>query len=219
MATPPPLTSAGSVTISGTISFDLAPLNPATNGLDYNNIAQTPARGVTVQAVDSGGAVIDSDITSSSGAYSVTVQGNTNIRIQALAQLVQSTGGARNIRVLDNTSGNALYMLAGSLSNSGTANSTRNLNAPSGWNGTSYAGTRAAAPFAILNSIYAAVEAIVAVDSSATFPNLEILWSINNTTANGNISDGDIGTSSFVTLNNVPTILILGSANNDTDEF
>jgi len=218
-APPPPPPPAGPVTISGSITFDLAPLNPATNGLNYNNITQAPARGVTVRAVNGTGTILDSDVTNNAGNYSVSVPANTNVRIQALAQFSQTTGGSRSIEVRDNTNGNALYTLSGSLTGSGTVNSTRNLNAPSGWGGASYTGTRAAAPFAILNSLFTAVGAFVAIDNNLDMPHLQVLWSVNNTTADGDIADGDIGTSFYSRINNIPSIVLLGAANNDTDEY
>ncbi len=216
---PPPPPPAGPVTISGSITFDLVPSNPGTNGLNYNNITQAPARGVTVRAVNTTGTILDSDVTNSAGTYSVTVPGNTNVRIQALSQFSQTTGGSRSIDVRDNTNGDAIYVLSGSLTSSGTANSTRNLNAQSGWGGASYTGTRAAAPFAILNSLFTAVGAFVAVDNNVDMPHLQILWSVNNTTADGDIADGDIGTSFYSVISNIPSIVLLGAANNDTDEY
>ncbi len=64
--------------------------------------------------------------------------------------------------MLNNTNGNALYVLDSAAFNSGTANQTKNLLAGSGWGGTSYTGTRSAAPFAILDTLLAAAEFVVA---------------------------------------------------------
>ena len=216
---PPPPPPSGPVTISGAITFDRVPGNAATGGLVYANTTRAPARWVTVQAVDGSGAVIDTDVTDSAGNYSVSVQSNTSVRIQALAEMVQTTGATRNIQVRDNTSGDALYQLQGGLVSSGTANSTRSLNARSGWSGSSYTGTRAAGPFAILDSIHSSVDAIVAVDSNVAFPKLNVFWSVNNTTATGDTDDGDIGTSFYQRVGNESSIFLLGSANNDTDEY
>lgn len=218
--TPP--TSGGtptSVTISGTITFDSVPHNSNAIGLNYSGITQEPVRGVTVQATTGAGAVLDSDVTDGSGRYTVTVDPNTNVRIQVRSEMVQDAAADWDIRVLDNTRSNALYILAGSLTNSGTSNSIRNLNAASGWTGAAYTQTRAAGPFAILDGIYDALADLTAVDATITFPDLQIFWSENNRSADGDIADGDIGTSSYTRISGVPTILILGDVNNDTDEY
>ena len=195
------------------------PHSAVTNALNYNAISQEPARGVTVQAVDGMGTVLATTVTDLSGDYSLDVGSNTNVRIQALSQLQQSATSSWDIEVLDNTSGNAIYALTGSLTNTGTSNSIRDLNAGSGWNGTAYTSTRAAAPFAILDTMFEIILAIEAIDADVSFPALEVLWSVNNRPADGDIAQGEIGTSFFTILNGVPTIAILGAANTDTDEY
>ena len=76
------------------------------------------------------------------------------VRVQAQSR--KTTTPARNIRVLNNTNGNALYVLDSAVFNSGTTNQTKNLLAGSGWGGTSYTGIRSAAPFAILDTLLSA---------------------------------------------------------------
>ncbi|MEM1035689.1 MAG: hypothetical protein AAGI14_02890 [Pseudomonadota bacterium] len=203
------------------VTFDSVPANPTFIGLDYANIVQKPARGVTVQALDSSGTVLDTDVTDDAGAYDVTVAAGTDVRIRVRSEAINTGTASWDIRVLNNTSSNAIYTLNGSLSSSGTADSTRNLNAASGWGGTSYTGTRAAAPFAILDAMYEAVQTVVAVDADVTFPALEVLWSVNNRPTSGarDIATGDVGTSFYTRLSGQPTIVILGAENNDTDEY
>lgn len=187
--------------------------------LNYNGTTQEPARGVTVQAVDAADTVLDSDVTDDNGNYSVSVDSSTNVRIRVRSEMQQTGTSSWNIRVVDNTNSNAIYLLSGTLADSGTANSTRNLNAGSGWGGSSYTGTRAAAPFNILDAIYEAVTEIEAVDASVTFPELQVFWSVNNVPTDGDVTQGEIGTSSYTRTNGVPTIRILGAENNDTDEY
>jgi len=215
---PPPPPPPATVIISGTITFDFVPHNTATSGLDYDNIQARPVRGVPVEVVDSSGAVLASDTTDDSGNYSVSVSSNTNVRVQAKAQLLQTTGAKWDVRVTDNTSGDALYTLAGTLTSSGAANSTRNLNAGSGWGGTSYTGTRASAPFAIISPIYDTLQKFSAVDNAVDFPVMEFRWSTRNKAAVGDRANGDIGTSSYVSSGGTGNVYILGDANNDTDE-
>ncbi len=217
---PPPPPPAGMVTISGAVTFDLVPLNPATNGLDYSAITQSPARGIIVEALDAGGSVLDTTVTNGSGQYSVTVNSNTNVRIRARARMTESNIASWTVTVRDNTNSDADYVLDGSLTSSGAANSTRNLNAASGWGGSSYTGTRAAAPFALLDVIYNALMLINGTAPGTTFPELQVYWSINNRAASGDIANGEIGTTSFRSGGGLlPTILVLGNENSDTDEY
>lgn len=129
--------------------------------------------------------------------------------------MVQTAGATWDFRTTDNTNGNALYVLDGSIASSGSANSTRNLNAGSGWDGTSYASTRASAPFSILYPIYDTIQQFAAADPDVAFPALEFRWSANNRPASGDLTTGDIGTSFY----NGEAVYILGAADNDTDEF
>ena len=178
--------------------------------------------------------MLASDVTDGSGNYALSVAASTPVRIQARAQMQQSAGATWDIQVLDNQNGFAIYVLAGSLTDSGTANSTRNLNAASGWGGTSYTGTRAAAPLAILDSLYTTEPTIQAVDAQVSFPDLQVFWSAGNSEGgNGSCAaaaNGDIVTSSYTRTNCVdpsltdfadfaPTIFLLGDDNVDTDEY
>lgn len=210
--TPPP----AAVTIDGKITFDRVPFNTSTNGLDYAATTQTPAPGITVEAQSATGAVLATDITDVNGDYSFTVNPNTDLRIVAKAEMVQTTGAQWDVQVIDNTSSNALYQLAGNVASSGASDSTRNLNAGSGWGGSSYTSTRAAAPFAILAPIYTSIQKIVTIDSDVVFPPARFNWSVNNRAANGNLANGEIGTSSY---RGNGQIYILGDANQDTDEY
>ena len=122
------------------------------------------------------------------------------------------------MKVSDNTAQNALYVLSGSLQSSGNAQTQiRDLNAPSGWDGSSYSAERAAGPFAVLNSVYESIKAVDDIDPNASFPALDIYWSSNNRAAIGDLSLGNIGTSGFHRDENV--IYLLGDENGDTDEY
>ena len=208
--------TGGSVTISGAVTFDLVPSNTSTSGLNYNATTQEPARGVVVEVLDSGGTILFSDVTDDAGNYSFTVDSGTNVRIRAKAQMLQTSGAQWDVRVIDNTSSDSLYAIQGALSSSGTADSTRNLHAASGWGGSSYTSQRAAAPFAILNPIYDTVQKFAAVDPDIVFPLARFGWSINNRAAAGNPALGEISTSSYVGNGQ---IFILGDDNSDTDEY
>jgi len=177
-------------------------------------------RGAIIELLDASNAVVASSVTGDDGSYSFAdIDADTDVRVSTKAQLLSTTGSEYDIQVVDNTSSNALYTLNGSLVSSGTADSTRNLNASSGWGGTSYTSTRAAAPFAILDNLYEFVTAYQAVDPDIDFPMLNVYWSVNNRAASGDVTAGEIGTSNYTRFNGVPTLSILGDENNDTDEY
>ena len=212
------------MTISGLVSFE-RPNFTTSNGLDYSDVQTLPARGVVVEAVDGAGNPVEATVADADGRYSLAVPAGQDVQIRALARTTEPAGSDADwdVAVTDNTNGRAVYAIQGSLESSGSADSTRDLNAPLGWGGTSYTGTRASAPFAILDGAYQAIQTVVDVDSDAVLPPVEMRWSVNNRPAQGDREQGEIGTSSYQTRfeNNVPdrAVFILGDADNDTDEF
>lgn len=200
------------VIIRGKITYDLVP--HANNGaLDYANTSRSPVRMVSVQLLDSQGNLLQASNTDKKGNYSAEVPSNTDIRVRVNAQL---SNDIANISVTDNTQGNALYTLIGDLIDSGGQDTTRDLHASSGWTGSNYGEERAAAPFAILDSVYQAVELLKATDPSVSLPALELRWSVKNTrTLSADVSKGEIGATHFDGTN----IFILGEEDVDTDEY
>jgi hypothetical protein len=104
-------------------------------------------------------------------------------------------------------------------------NQTRSLTATTGWGGGLsgvYNGPRAAAPFAVLDTMYAATQFVITQgDQGVQFPALAAYWSEDNVPADGDVALGQIGTTSYVPPGQSdPTgIYVLGDAGNDTDEF
>jgi hypothetical protein len=211
------------VTVSGAATFDFVPQgNP---GLNYAATQPRPIRIATVELI-SGTTVLATTKTDANGAYSVTVAPNTAAFVRVKSELVQPGTPSFDIRVVDNTNGDILYALDGAAFNTGTAASTQNVHAASGWGGSGYTGPRSAAPFAILDTVYAAVLAVRAADANASLPPLRLHWSINNRPtlgANGdpNPDTGEIGTSFYCGPGQcpVPGIYLLGAANVDTEEY
>lgn len=203
------------VILSGAVSFDLVPLNSLTSGLDYSNTSVAPARGLVVTAIDDQGAQLSATTTDSNGEYQMTVAANTLARIRISARILQTTGATYDVQVTDNTNGNAMYVVEGEQFDTQTSNHTRDFHMASGWGGSSYTAPRSAGPFAILDAVYETVEKFAQVAPTVEFPALEIRWSENNSTAQGNRADGDIGTSFY----SGGTIYILGKEDSDTDEY
>lgn len=222
ITTPVPAT----VTISGQVTFEKIPGNASGIGLNYAAKVDAPARDVLVEAVKvSDRTTVSASVsTDASGNFSLTVPSNTDLFLRAKAEMVKTGTPAWHFRVLDNTASDALYAIVGADFNSGVSAAQRNLNAPSGWGGSSYTGTRAAAPFAILDTVYQAYSLVLGAASSAVFPDLELYWSKNNRpSTNFNAATGDIQTTAFSAANvangTKSAIYILGDENVDTDEF
>jgi hypothetical protein len=233
---PPPAT----VTISGRITFDRIPFDTVRgNGLNPATVVNSPARQVTVQAIAATGqTVLATGTTDSSGNYSLSVPSNTSLFIRARAEMIKTDAAPTwNFSVRNNTTAgtnDALYAIDGSPASSGAANSTRDLNAPTGFGTNSYTGERAAAPFAILDTVFRTKELVLTATPNAAFPELRLFWSPNNRPTVGRFcpDDGDIGTSSYIVFANgelddcnkpnADGIYVLGDFANgsgDTDEF
>ncbi len=230
---PPPPPPQAIVTISGKVQYEFVPPvllgNGSCDGLDYAATVTRPIRQVTVEIVNNGnGAVIDATVSSDAGDYSLSVAENTMVFLRVRAEL-QRTGPnpSWSVEVRNNTANigsplasRPLYVLDGGAFDSGTANMTRNLTATTGWDGASYTSVRASAPFAVLDTIYAAMAAILAVDSVANFAPLDAFWSINNTSSAPNgtdIDSGEIGTTFY--RGDIDALFLLGMEGVDTEEF
>ncbi|VTU19494.1 hypothetical protein H4CHR_00396 [Variovorax sp. PBS-H4] len=212
---------ATTVTLSGNVTFDSVP--NATGGLSYGAMSAKPIRGASVEVLDVGGAVLASTSADGNGAYSVSVPANTTVNVRVKAQLLQTGSGASwDVSVRDNTQGEALYSMESGSFSTGSAAVTRNVHAPSGWNGSSYDSTRVAGPFAVLDAVYATQAKVLSVAPGTAFPPLRIFWSVNNVPASGNPALGQIGTTFFTSSNatgTVRAIYVLGKENVDTDEY
>lgn len=211
-ADPPP--GPGSISVSGQVTFDLVPA-VAGQGLDYAATVARPARGVTVELVRNG-AVSASTTTDSTGNYSfANVAASTDVALRVRAEMLRVGAPSWDFRVVDNLNSDALYTLVGTVFNTGTANVTRNLHAASGWGGSSYDAPRSAAPFAILDVVYDAVQLVLTASPNTLFPALRFHWSTANVPVVGTAA-GEIGSSRYRLGSG---IFLVGAANQDTDEY
>lgn len=207
--------STGTVTITGTVTYDLVSANSDHIGLDYDNIRREAVKSVQIDAIDSNNKSLASTTTDSAGHYTFSVPNNTKMKIRVSAKMLQTSTPSWDVKVIDNTNSDALYVIEGALSSSGTANSQRNLNASSGWGGSSYTSSRTAAPFAVLDNAYQAIQKVLSANANTVFPPLLMNWSINNVSISGDTSLGQITTSHYSDGN----LFILGDADSDTDEY
>ncbi|MES2824724.1 MAG: hypothetical protein V4732_14060 [Pseudomonadota bacterium] len=207
--------STALVLLSGTATYDYVPHKNNNIGLNYPATEQRPIRGATIEVLSESDVILAVSRTASDGSYSFSVPANTLVKIRVKAELLNNMSPSWNFKVTDNTNNNALYVLVGSLTSTGGADSQRMLNAASGWGGSSYLFARAAAPFAILDDIYIGVMRLNQAGNNRDYKPLELRWSTKNNEADGVYALGEIGT----TFYDVDAIYILGDANNDTDEF
>lgn len=195
---PPPPPPSGTYTLSGTVTYDSVPATEF-SGLNYAATVRKPVRGAVVEVV-AGGSTLASGTTGDGGAYSLTWTGPAGVSLRVKAQTLSPP-----MRVQDNVNAGALYALA-SAPVDASATSALDLNAPSGWTGSGYGAPRSAAPFAILDAMYSAAKAVLAVAPATVFPELRANWSVAN--SSGTYYSPGTG-----------QLTILGQANVDTDEY
>ena len=228
-------TPPGTGTVTGQITFDRVPYRTTTGiySLDFAAATQAPARGVVVELLPAGGGTaLATGVTDASGRYSLSVNAGTSVQLRVRAKLTEAgTSPAYTVTVVDNTSANAPYVFDGTAFAAAAGTTTRNVNFASGWNATTGAyvdAERAAAPFAILDTLYKAITTIRGADSAARFTDLKVHWSTRNKPVNTpfQVSSGNINTT-FYTATASGTgadaveegIYVLGDAATDTDEY
>ena len=211
-------------TVTGKINYVRIPFSATLrNGLDYTNPQNKPARGVTVNAVAAGTTtpVLATATTDANGNYSLTgIAATTSINIQVVAQMVK-TGTlpnwnftVRDLPVTMTAVPNPLpdiytYTDGVAFTASGAAH---DITIPSGFStaaSPTVTGTRASAPFAILDTVYQAVALVTSAKADASFPALVLDWGTNNLADDG----------TFYTFGPLQHIVLAGEVAADTDEF
>ena len=234
----PAVPPSGSIT--GIIQYERVPLTRF--GLDYDAITAMPASGVVVEAVDASSGscsetVVATTLTDGNGEYGLTAEANVAVCIQVRSQLFRNSdegGAAWNIQVTDNTRDDAPYYLVDNRVATPSDLPERNLLAGAGvsFGSTDYTQPRAAATFAILDSIGQAIDTVVQADSNVQLPLLTVHWSTLNNSAksedDSGIDEGDIGGAFFrqslITrgadiVSRINDIYLLGDEDNNTDEY
>ncbi|VCU72621.1 hypothetical protein PIGHUM_04723 [Pigmentiphaga humi] len=221
-------------TVSGRVTYDAVPAVPTY--LDYAATKQLPVRGAIVEAVsgkDENGQVVASGRTDADGGYVLELPPGSDVRIRVQARLLRDgggKGGSWDVAVRDNTSpefltdpGNTpIYALQSEPLSVPAQGARLDLHAASGWNDRAYTGTRAAAPFSVLDQTYSAIQRFLDGAPDLDFPPLNVYWSIKNGPAEGKLADGDIGTSHYHNENDEDGpigLYILGKEDVDTDEY
>ncbi len=197
--------TATTLFVSGFVKFERVPHNG--NALDYSSPIFEAIQEAVVQVICNGG-VYDSGVTGADGSYRLTFPGGSPSFVRVKAQMLNGT--AWDFSVVDNnSSGQPVYVLDDSAFTSSSDYPDNDFNAGSGWGGNSYTGPRAAAPFAILDSVRKAKDKVLSA-ASVNFPALKINWSPLNSLTNPGSSFYDSGSKE---------ITLLGAENSDTDEY
>jgi len=205
------------VKIIGTVTYDRVPVQVSNYGmvkLDYPNTIKETGKHLLIKVLNEKEEVLSKTTTDKNGNYTVFVPKNTKVKIRVYARMLKEN--VWDVSVADNTKQKAMYVIEGSLHDSGTKTSKRNLHASSGWDGYKYVGERDAAPFAIIDSINTVMQKVVQANPDIVFPQLTVNWSINNIAAGGDRTLGQIVTSNYDGNSN---LWILGDENSDTDEY
>ena len=209
---------SGPATLSGQISYASVP-NPS-GALDYAASVDKPVRGALVEVLDGASdAVLASTQTDDAGHYSVALTGGRAVTVRARAQTGGGAGARWDLSVRDNTQGGAVYAIESPVFSLSAGSATRDLHAASGWGAGHYTGQRAAAPFAILDTLRTSIDKVLSVAPETVFPALRVFWSVNNVPAYGDPAVGQIGTTSFTQDQSGPVIYVLGKEDLDTDEY
>lgn len=208
--------------LKGQVTFERVPVN--VTGLVYEEGRRDPARYILVQAVNQSGGVIASSLTDSKGQYELMVPENQSLAVRAMAQMdvaslwVQSLSDSerRWVLVEDNTADSARYAIQGSFATLAES-AERLLHAPSGWTGSGYGASRQAAPFAILDTLYNALNTLGRANAPLSTAPIRVRWSKDNRAVSGDVTQGEIGTSHY--NSEAGGLYILGAENSDTDEY
>jgi hypothetical protein len=205
--------SGTTVKVGGKVTYDFVPATYAPSSqsgtLAFSQKSVKPVRNAVVQ-VRQGSSVLATTNTDEQGNYQLSFKpGSGQLSVVVLAKT-----STPSIQGEDNTDGDAIWAMGSTLS---AADATVDLHAPHGWTGSGYdASKRVAAPFAVLDSMYTAARAFMAV-RTVNFPALKVNWSPDNVPERGDKASGFIGTSHYSPSEK--EIYILGKAGVDTDEF
>lgn len=205
----------GSVDVSGRATYDFVPAtyNPSTERgtLAFAQASARPVRNAVVQ-LRQGTSILATTTTDAEGYYAFSLPPGSATATLSIVVLARSA--SPSIQVEDNTDGDAVWAMGHTLA---TTRETVNLHAGHGWTGSRYdAARRLAAPFAVLDSMYTAAQAFLAV-RDVDFPPLKVNWSPDNVPEQGDKSRGFISTSHYSFSEG--EIYVLGKEGVDTDEF
>ncbi len=220
--------------VGGRVTYDHVPARDGvTEGgvrLDYAGMSEKPVRRAVVQAIDAtSGAIVTTGSTNDDGVYKLALPAGASVKVRVLARSTATNyaadgvgpeacrGAAWDVRVVDNTSRQALYAVDSAGAFDG-ATASADLRARVVFGGSAYT-DRSGAPFAMLDTVLRAFELVCDGKPDANLPPLLVNWSVRNTNTSGSLSSGAIGTSFYSGGATTKQLYILGKEDVDTDEF
>jgi hypothetical protein len=206
---------ANNVLVEGRITFVRIPFSASLNvGLNYAAPVSRPARGIVMVANSAGTTTqLATGETDADGNFALSVPQNTPIDLRAVARMTRDAGVPLprwNFSVVDADVNTTPYFFTDGAFNSSTG-VTHDMSIPSGFNSAgTVTGTRASAPFAVLDTVYTAVQTIVGVAPTTNFPALLLDWATNNEGGQTFFDSGGAG---------AQMIVLSADPAEDTDEF
>jgi hypothetical protein len=171
-------------------------------GLDLKNPVMVPARNARVDVFSvTSQAVVAVSQTDARGQFSVPVPLDPRLSVRVISRLQSN-----ELRVADNTNGNALYMFTADID--GREPRADLLVSDK---------SRISGAFNILDVMQRANDIVKIADPNLNLPSLTVFWSTKNTSRNGSPDQGFIGITHFEPATN--RAFILGDRNVDSDEF
>ena len=219
-------------TLSGVIAYEkVSPFTDAKatpRGLDYGRTTWEKVRDVEVELLDAAtDKVIERSRTDGAGRYRFAwASGQNLVKVRAFARSVKPRIRVQDNTLLDKTKDPPIAApYAGtSAPFDASKGSTLDVRFGSGWvagSPGSYAGSRSAAPFAVLDAAYSAATKFLVDRPAIAFPDLAIHWSVKNRPEGdftvSDYEDGRINTSHW--SSDRKGLYILGKEDVDTDEY
>jgi hypothetical protein len=161
--------------------------------------------------------VLATATTDSNGDYTMSVAGNTDINVIVVSQMLRDAGQPLprwNFSVRDAATGDAIdpgtYTYTDGQAFNSNAGTGHDIDIPSGFNSAgAVTGTRASAPFAILDTVYQAVQLVLSAAPNVNFPELVLDWATDNP-----------GGETYFAMGETPQLIVLSAdPTEDTDEF
>jgi hypothetical protein len=201
--------------IAGRVRFVRIPFGATPGaGLDYGNPQNRAARGVVVRALASGsGTELARGSTDANGDYLLTVTPHASVTLEVIAQMVR-TGPAPSwdfsvTDLGDSATATPPYTYADGVPID-AGSGAHDVLIPSGFRGCgAVTGPRAAAPFAILDTLYPGYQLVLGAAPNAVFPPLVVDWATDNTVDEG----------TFFSSGPLQHIVLTADVERDTDEF
>jgi len=199
--------------VTGRVRFTRIPATA--NGLNYATPQLQPARAVQVRVLNANTqAVLATTSTDDLGVYAANIAPNTNVTVVVDAQMLRTAAQPLprwDFRAQDADAANPTpYTYTDGQVFSSSGGTAHDIDIPSGFNATGgVIGTRASAPFAILDTVYQGVQLVLSVAPTTNFPALVLDWATDNP-----------GGETFFDANGGSQHIVLSAdPSEDTDEF